>query len=123
MLPIQRQIITHLLCFQVILRRFGWTSAIPPNEAEAKLVGDGIRDAIRSVSGSEYESLRAWEFSPSSGGSPDWFYGPGKFSLAYTIELRDTGTYGFQLPADQIIPTGQESYSGFIYFATHILKN
>ena len=26
----------------------------------------------------------------------------------YTIEVRDNGTYGFVLPADQIIPTGQE---------------
>ena len=42
-----------------------------------------------------------------SGASRDWAYDTG-VKLSYTIELRDNGTYGFVLPADQIIPTGQE---------------
>merc|ERR1712127_898195 len=42
-----------------------------------------------------------------SGASRDWSYDTG-VKLSYTIELRDNGTYGFVLPADQIIPTGQE---------------
>jgi len=29
-------------------------------------------------------------------------------AYGYTVELRDTGQYGFQLPASQIIPSGQE---------------
>ena len=32
--------------------------------------------------------------------------------LSYGMELRDTGMYGFILPPDQIIPTGQEVVLG-----------
>ena len=44
----------------------------------------------------------------SSGVASDWAYGSLGVVYSYTIELRDTGTFGFLLPSDQIIPTGQE---------------
>ena len=31
---------------------------------------------------------------------------------AFTTECRDTGYYGFLLPADQIIPSGEELFAG-----------
>ncbi|XP_043980130.1 carboxypeptidase A4 isoform X2 [Gambusia affinis] len=44
-----------------------------------------------------------------SGGSIDWSYDVGiKYSFAF--ELRDTGRYGFILPANQIIPTASETW-------------
>lgn len=44
-----------------------------------------------------------------SGGSIDWSYNLGiKYSFAF--ELRDTGRYGFILPANQIIPTATETW-------------
>ena len=30
---------------------------------------------------------------------------------AFALELRDTGRYGFLLPANQIIPTGIETFA------------
>jgi len=36
-----------------------------------------------------------------------------------TVELRDTGNYGFILPASQILPTGEEMWAGLSY----LLKN
>jgi hypothetical protein len=39
-----------------------------------------------------------------------------EFSLpSWAIELRDTGTYGFTLPANQIVAAGEESYAGQKY--------
>lgn len=35
-------------------------------------------------------------------------------TLSWVLELRDTGTYGFLLPADQIIPTAEETVAMFI---------
>lgn len=46
---------------------------------------------------------------PSSGGSDDWAKALLKLKYAYTIELRDTGRYGFILPARYIIPTAKEA--------------
>ena len=31
---------------------------------------------------------------------------------SFSVELRDTGRYGFLLPPDQIIPTGEETFEG-----------
>lgn len=45
----------------------------------------------------------------------DWAYEQ-NITLAYTIELRDTGKHGFILPADQIEPTARELLDGLIEF-------
>jgi hypothetical protein len=44
------------------------------------------------------------------------------FFIRYTIELRDTGNYGFQLPPVQIIPTGEENWAGLKAFVNEILS-
>lgn len=49
-----------------------------------------------------------------SGGSIDWIKGEKNTGLVYCYELRDTGTHGFVLPADQIIPTGQETLDSIV---------
>ena len=40
---------------------------------------------------------------------------------AYIMELRDIGKHGFLLPADQIIPTGQETYTAIVALARHFI--
>jgi hypothetical protein len=44
----------------------------------------------------------------------DWV--KSKLGVPYTFEweLRDTGRYGFLLPADQIVPTAQETLDAII---------
>ena len=49
----------------------------------------------------------------SSGTSRDWAYGVPKIEYVYTVELRDEGMYGFILPPEQIIPSGEEYWEGF----------
>lgn len=44
-----------------------------------------------------------------SGSSMDWVKGEFEVPIAYTYELRDRGEFGFILPADQIIPTAEET--------------
>lgn len=50
-------------------------------------------------------------------------YGNASAKFSYTVELRDTGTYGFQLPANQIIPTGEETTAAFIALAVEVKKS
>lgn len=40
----------------------------------------------------------------------------------YTLELRDTGDYGFVAPATEIIPTGEETWAGLQVIAQRVLK-
>ena len=50
-------------------------------------------------------------FRPSSGGSDDYFYSRG-IPISFTIEMRDTGDYGFLMPEEQIIPNAEENLIG-----------
>lgn len=51
---------------------------------------------------------------PASGSSLDWVKGNFNTSLVYVYELRDRGRYGFLLPPDQIIPTGEETLDSLV---------
>ena len=58
---------------------------------------------------------------PASGCTDDWMTAKAKM-VGYTIELRDTGKYGFVLPPDQIVPTGKEIWSAMRYFVDFVLS-
>ena len=42
---------------------------------------------------------------------------------SYQIKLRDTGSYGFLLPRDNIVPTGEEMFDAMKYFGDYLLGN
>uniref|UniRef100_A0A8B9QHY3 Carboxypeptidase B2 n=1 Tax=Apteryx owenii TaxID=8824 RepID=A0A8B9QHY3_APTOW len=56
------------------------------------------------------------------GGSDDWAYDLG-IKYSFTFELRDTGTYGFLLPPQEIKPTCLEALAAVKEIAKHILQN
>ncbi|NWT51983.1 CBPB2 Carboxypeptidase, partial [Erythrocercus mccallii] len=56
------------------------------------------------------------------GGSDDWAYDLG-IKYSFTFELRDTGTYGFLLPSQEIKPTCLEALSAVKEIAQHVLQN
>jgi len=105
---------------QLALRPYGWTTAPPPTEALLKSVGDGIVAAIKAITGKIYTSEHGADLYPASGAADDWSFTVAKVPLVYTLELRDTGSYGFQLPASQIIGTGDEAYAAVKYLASRI---
>jgi murein tripeptide amidase MpaA len=100
---------------QLVLRPFGWTTANSPDNAALKIIGDGVSYEIQKQSGKSYTSQRSIDLYITTGTASDWYYSEGIWA-AYTIELRDTGTYGFVLPPAQIIPTGQEIWASLRYF-------
>lgn len=40
----------------------------------------------------------------------DWMKGIANIKYVFTLELRDTGINGFNLPTSEIIPSGQEAF-------------
>lgn len=78
-----------------------------------------IFQAIRQTSGAYYTvGSAAMTLYPASGGSDDWAKGIANIKYAYTIELRDTGAYGFVLPASYIYPTAQEALAALTTIAS-----
>lgn len=58
---------------------------------------------------------------PASGGSDDWAKSQG-IKYTYTIELSDTGRYGFVLPTSFIEPVARESLAGLRVLAAQVTK-
>jgi len=114
---------------QLILRPWGYTRTNSPDETFLKSVGDGMRDVIRSVGGVAYTSQKSIDLYVTTGTASDWFYDEeatennGGFRAAgFTLELRDTGRYGFLLPPTEIIPCGTEIYHAFVYYAQRVTE-
>jgi len=80
-----------------------------PDEARLKSLADDMAEVIRSTSGSVYISQKSSQLYTSTGTASDWYYSSdgnvnNEFrAAAYTIELRDTGEYGFVLPPDLVL--------------------
>lgn len=107
---------------QLILSPWGYTSQMPPDRPLFAQLDDMLADAIESMNGLRYTAGPAYTtIYPAAGVVPDWMYGA-RGILSWTIELRDTGTNGFVLPADQIIPTATENFEGVLQLAEYVAE-
>lgn len=117
--------------------------ASPPSQENLEELGMGLAKAIRLSSGEYYDVQSACEGAvpfasktpaqkksdvktrtETGGGSAiDWFYHEMGVRYSYQIKLRDTGSYGFLLPSENIIPTGEEAFNALKYFGDFLLGN
>jgi murein tripeptide amidase MpaA len=72
--------------------------------------------AIKSVHGTSFTSGPICStIYKATGSSVDYVNDVVGGDYTFTVELRDTGNYGFVLPANQILPSGEEAYAGVRY--------
>uniref|UniRef100_A0A8C5PDW6 Carboxypeptidase A2 n=1 Tax=Leptobrachium leishanense TaxID=445787 RepID=A0A8C5PDW6_9ANUR len=108
---------------QLLLFPYGYKCTNPADFTELDDVGKAAATALSSLYGTQYKvGTICSTIYQASGGSIDWTYDIGiKYSFAF--ELRDTGRYGFLLPATQILPTAQETYLGLKKIFEHVRDN
>ncbi|KAJ6656346.1 hypothetical protein lerEdw1_003849 [Lerista edwardsae] len=105
---------------QLLMYPFGYKCSNTKDYKELDDVGKAAASALTSLYGTSYKVGPICSvIYQASGGSIDWSYDYGiKYSFAF--ELRDTGRYGFLLPANQIIPTAQETWLGLKTILEHV---
>jgi len=116
---------------QLVLRPYGWTNALCPDETILKQLGDNYARDILANSSKSYTSQRSIQLYVTTGTASDWYYGDQAFQgnkgyrvASYTVELRPTGNPpGFVLPPAEIIPTGQENYAAIRNWLDYLNKS
>ncbi|CAI9579113.1 unnamed protein product [Staurois parvus] len=94
---------------QLILLPYGYTRNPSVNHEEMLSIGEKAAARLTQIHGTKYRVGSASHILyNNSGSSRDWATDLG-IPLSYTFELRDNGTDGFILPADQIKPTCEET--------------
>ncbi|XP_055914222.1 uncharacterized protein LOC129947614 [Eupeodes corollae] len=103
---------------QLLLFPYGHTSEHPSNYDDLKRIYDVAVDAISRRYGTKYTGGNIYDaIYPAAGASLDWAYGSLGVNLTYCYELRPSSTnlwYGFRLPANQIIPTAEETLDSLV---------
>lgn len=105
---------------QLLMYPHGYSCRDVPHQPELDSVGRAAVQKLTSLYGTRYKVGSICKIIyQASGGSIDWSYNLGiKYSFAF--ELRDTGRYGFILPANQIIPTASETWLALKHIMEHV---
>ncbi|KAJ8245426.1 hypothetical protein GJAV_G00270600 [Gymnothorax javanicus] len=108
---------------QMLLYPYGYTRQPVPDQPELHAVAKKAITELASLYGTKYRyGSIVNTIYQASGGTIDWTYNQG-IKYSYTFELRDTGRYGFILPANQIIPTAEETWLALMVIMEHAKNN
>ncbi|XP_066433918.1 carboxypeptidase O-like [Eleutherodactylus coqui] len=103
-----------------ILLPYGYKSDPSTNHHEMESAANTAIEKMKEKHNNEYivgsSSIVLYY---TSGSSADWAI-DNNIKFAYTFELRDDGEFGFQLPADQIKPTCEETMTAVLSLLGHL---
>ncbi|XP_035210424.1 carboxypeptidase B-like [Stegodyphus dumicola] len=102
---------------------WGYTTKLPPNYREQKLLAEVATKALETVYGTKYTVGSSGSILYTvSGGARDWVYGTLGAKYSYVVEVRDKGDFGFLLSRKQILPTVVETWTGVKAMACALSK-
>merc|ERR1712038_1274887 len=108
---------------QLILMPWGYTYDPAPGYDAMLDLGNRGNEALFAVHGKTYEvGCIPCVLYVATGTSLDWALGVAQVPYVYSIELRDTGSYGFLLPPSEIIPTAEETWAWHEVAANQIIQ-
>lgn len=98
---------------QHILYPWSYTYNPAPDAAQLDAIGNIYRNAVLASGGVSYDVGQGSTALYIAAGSSKDFYYDSYGANAYTVELRPSGSPGFELPPSQILPTIKENWAGF----------
>uniref|UniRef100_A0A3Q3W5K2 Carboxypeptidase A1 n=1 Tax=Mola mola TaxID=94237 RepID=A0A3Q3W5K2_MOLML len=108
---------------QMLMYPYGYTTTPVKDQAELHALAEKAITDLATLYGTRYTYGNIIDtIYQASGCTIDWTYDQG-IKYSYTFELRDTGHYGFVLPADQIVSTAEETWLALMAIMDHTLKN
>ncbi|XP_065147863.1 carboxypeptidase A1-like [Paramisgurnus dabryanus] len=108
---------------QMLLYPYGYVSVPAKDKDELDELARRATAALQSLYNTSYVyGSMINTIYQADGVTTDWTYKQG-IKYSYTFELRDTGRYGFVLPADQIIPTAEETWLALMVIMEHTKDN
>ncbi|XP_072047134.1 carboxypeptidase B-like [Amphiura filiformis] len=103
---------------------YGYTTSRPANYNDQYAGAQAASLALQAVHGTRYSYGSIIEvIYQASGGSSDYFYAGAGVQYSYALEGRDTGRYGFQLPASQIQPSAEENWEALRAVVDYVHAN
>ncbi|CAB4059797.1 CPA4 [Lepeophtheirus salmonis] len=98
---------------ELFLYPYGYAvGAFTDNHAELEELGQQAASALNAVHGSKFGVINAAAFWPGAGAADDWYAGVLGSRFVYTIELRKGEGNIFDLPTEEITPSGEELWEG-----------
>ncbi|KAM5292405.1 carboxypeptidase B [Ctenodactylus gundi] len=108
---------------QMMLYPYSYSYKLPQNNAELNSLAKAAVKELASLHGTKYTyGPGATTIYLAAGGSDDWAYDQG-IKYSFTLELRDTGRYGFLLPESQIQATCEETMLAIKHIASYVLQH
>ncbi|XP_051857008.1 carboxypeptidase A5-like [Antechinus flavipes] len=108
---------------QMLLYPYGYRKEPTLDNEELHNLARKAVEALSQVHGTDYVYGRAIStIYVANGITIDWAY-EHDIKYSFSFELRDTGVYGFLLPASQIIPTAEETWPAILTIMKHAYNN
>jgi len=108
---------------QLWLWPWSYTTTLSPDQTALAAVGYPMQTAIASINGKNYTAGPSGSTYGLTGGCiDDWTYGT-QGMMAGTIEVRDTGTYGFVMPTSEIVPNAKENHAAAMAMMEKLLAS
>lgn len=114
---------------QTILYPYALSCELDVRDEESLLeLGVGASRAIKAATGEHYDTESACNqdghifANLNSGAALDWVYHSG-VPWSFVVKLRDTGSYGFLVPKEEIVPTGEEMLGFLKYYSSFITEH
>ena len=108
---------------QLWLWPWSYTTTLAPDQVALSAVGMPMQTAIKAINQKTYTAGPSGStYGLTAGCIDDWTYG-NQGLMSGTIEVRDTGTYGFVMPTSEILPNAKENFAAAITMAEKLLAS